>query len=77
MGTGDERVVGMAQRCFEHGQLLPDMPAAVCFVLVDNQDNVPNVRAMCDRADRVLVASRHGGYAHAGHGPRSAASSTS
>ena len=48
--------------------LLPDLPAAVRFVLGDQHDNAPHVRALCAEADRVLVASRHGGYPHQGDG---------
>lgn len=44
--------------------LLPDLPAEVRFVLGDQHYNAPNVRALCDEADRVLIASRHGGYPH-------------
>jgi hypothetical protein len=44
--------------------LLAELPAEVRFVLGDQHYNAPNVRALCDEADRVLVASRHGGYPH-------------
>ena len=48
--------------------LLAELPAEVRFVLGDHQYNAPNVRALCDRADRVLVASRKGGYPHTDDG---------
>jgi hypothetical protein len=44
--------------------LLAQLPAEVRFILGDHQYNAPNVRALCEGADRVLVASRHGGYPH-------------
>jgi hypothetical protein len=48
--------------------LLAELPAEVRFVLGDHQYNAPNVRALCDAADRVLVASRQGGYPHTDDG---------
>lgn len=48
--------------------LLPALPAEVRFVLGDQHYNAPNVRALCDQADRILVASQHGGYPHQGDG---------
>jgi Transposase DDE domain len=48
--------------------LLAELPAEVRFVLGDHQYNAPNVRAVCDAADRVLVASRQGGYPHTDDG---------
>jgi len=44
--------------------LLPELPAEVRFVLGDQHDNAPNVRTLCARSDRILVASRRGGYPH-------------
>jgi hypothetical protein len=48
--------------------LLADLPAEVRFVLGDRHYNAPNVRALCDQADRILVASRPGGYPHTDDG---------
>ncbi len=48
--------------------LLPDLPAEVRFVLGDQHYNAPNVRALCDQGERILIASRHGGYPHQGDG---------
>jgi hypothetical protein len=48
--------------------LLAVLPAEVRFVLGDHQYNAPNVRALCDQADRVLVASQRGGYPHTDDG---------
>lgn len=49
-------------------RLLAELPPEVRFVLGDQHDNAPNVRARCAQADRVLVASRHGGYPHTAGG---------
>ncbi len=49
-------------------QVLDDLPTEVRFVLGDRHDNTPDVRAVCERADRVLVASQYGGYPHTGDG---------
>ena len=49
-------------------RLLTELPAEVRFVLGDHQYGAPNVRALCDRDDRVLVASRQGGYPHTDDG---------
>ncbi len=48
--------------------LLAELPAEVRFVLGDQHYNTPNVRAQCGQADRILVASRHGGYPHTDDG---------
>jgi len=48
--------------------LLAELPAEVRFVLGDHQYNAPNVRALCDEAGRVLVASQQGGYPHTDEG---------
>lgn len=48
--------------------LLPELPAEVRFVLGDHHYNAPNVRALCEQDDRILVASRHGGYPHTDDG---------
>ena len=48
--------------------LLPELPAEVRFVLGDQHYNAPNVRALCQQSDRILVASRHGGYPHTDDG---------
>jgi len=48
--------------------LLPQLPAEVRFVLGDQHDNAPNVRALCAQGDRILIASRHGGYPHTDDG---------
>lgn len=48
--------------------LLPELPAEVRFVLGDQHYHAPNVRALCDHADRILVASRPGGYPHTDDG---------
>ena len=49
-------------------RLLAALPAEVRFVLGDHQYGAPNVRARCDQDDRVLVASRKGGYPHTDDG---------
>jgi len=49
-------------------RLLPELPAEVRFVLGDRHYNAPNIRVRCDQADRILVASRHGGYPRQGDG---------
>jgi hypothetical protein len=49
-------------------QVLDDLPAEVRFVLGDRHYNTPDVRAVCERADRILVASQYGGYPHTGDG---------
>jgi hypothetical protein len=48
--------------------LLPELPAEARFVLGDRHYNAPNVRALCEETDRVLVASQHGGYPHTDDG---------
>lgn len=45
-------------------RLLEDLPAEVRFVLGDRHYNAPEVRAVCDRRDRVLITSRYGRYPH-------------
>jgi len=45
-------------------RLLEDLPAEVRFVLGDRHDNAPQVRAACDRGDRVLIASQYGRSPH-------------
>jgi hypothetical protein len=48
--------------------LLAQLPAEVRFILGDQHYNAPNVRAVCDQAARILVASQPGGYPHTGEG---------
>ena len=48
--------------------LLTGLPAEVRFVLGDRHYNAPNVRAVCARDDRRLVASQYGAYPHTGDG---------
>ncbi len=49
-------------------QLLEDLPAEVRFVLGDRHYNAPEVRAVGDRTDRVLVTSQYGRYPHTDDG---------
>ncbi len=49
-------------------QLLEDLPAEARFVLGDRHYNAPEVRAVCDRTDRVLVTSQYGRYPHTDDG---------
>lgn len=49
-------------------RLLAVLPAEVRFILGDHQYGAPNVRAACDEAGRILVASRKGGYPHTDDG---------
>ena len=44
--------------------LLDNLPADVRYLLGDRHYNAPDVRAACEAAGRVLVASRHGAYPH-------------
>jgi DDE family transposase len=48
--------------------LLPGLPDEVRFVLGDRHYNAPNVRAVCEGDDRLLVASQYGAYPHTGDG---------
>ena len=48
--------------------LLAMLPAEGRFILGDHQYGAPNVRALCDQRDRVLVASRKGGDPHTDDG---------
>jgi len=48
--------------------LLADLPAEVRFVLGDLHYNAPNVRAVCDRAGRILVTPHYGHYPHLDNG---------
>ena len=45
-------------------QLLSPLPAAVRYVLGDTHYNAPEVRTLCEQANRALVATRRGGYPH-------------
>jgi len=49
-------------------QLLEDLPGEARFVLGDTHYNAPEVRELCEEQDRILVASRHGGYPHTDNG---------
>ena len=48
--------------------LLVELSPEVRFVLGDRAYNAPNVRAICQRAGRVLVTSRYGAYPHTDEG---------
>ena len=48
--------------------LLTGLPDQTRFVLGDRHYNAPNVRAVCERDDRFLVASQYGPYPHTGDG---------
>jgi hypothetical protein len=44
--------------------LLRDLPPVVRFILGDVHYNDPNVRRLCETADRLLVTTRRGAYPH-------------
>jgi hypothetical protein len=48
--------------------LLPELPAEVRYVLGDRHYNTPEVREMCEQADRSLVTSQYGRYPHTDDG---------
>lgn len=48
--------------------LLAELPAEVRFVTGDLHYNAPNVRACCERNDRILVATQRGPYPHTDDG---------
>ena len=48
--------------------LLPGLPDQTRFVLGDRHYNAPNVRTVCERDDRLLVASQYGSYPHTDDG---------
>lgn len=48
--------------------LLAELPAEVRFVLGDVHYNAPNVRQVCQRDGRILVATQHGPYPHTDDG---------
>lgn len=45
-------------------RLLDELPAEVRFVLGDRHYNTPDLRAECQRHDRILIATRYGAYPH-------------
>jgi Transposase DDE domain len=45
-------------------QLLTSLPAEVRYVLGDTHYNDPEVRSLCEQANRALVATRRGAYPH-------------
>jgi hypothetical protein len=49
-------------------ELLREVPAEVRFVLGDRHYNTPDLRLLCDQADRLLVATRYGRYPHTDDG---------
>ena len=58
-------------------QLLAPLPAEVRYILGDTHYNDPEVRALCERANRALVATRRGAYPHRDAGVECDASSIS
>jgi len=48
--------------------LLREVPAEVRFVLGDRLYNTPDLHALCQRDDRVLVATKYGRYPHTDDG---------
>jgi Transposase DDE domain len=48
--------------------LLREVPAEVRFVLGDRHYNTPDLHALCQRDDRVLVATKYGRYPHTDDG---------
>jgi Transposase DDE domain len=48
--------------------LLREVPAEVRFVLGDRHYNTPDLHALCERDDRVLVATKYGRYPHTDDG---------
>jgi hypothetical protein len=49
-------------------ELLREVPAEVRFVLGDRHYNTPELRALCERNDRLLVTSKYGRYPHTDDG---------
>jgi hypothetical protein len=45
-------------------RLLTPLPAEVRYVLGDTHDNAPEIRSLCEQANRALVATRRGAYPH-------------
>jgi hypothetical protein len=45
-------------------RLLTPLPAEVRYVLGDTHYNAPEIRSLCEQANRVLVATRRGAYPH-------------
>jgi len=48
--------------------LLREVPAEVRFVLGDRHDNTPGLHELCQRDDRILVATKYGRYPHTDDG---------
>jgi hypothetical protein len=48
--------------------LLGEVPAEVRFVLGDRHYNTPDLRACCEQADRLLIATQYGRYPHTDDG---------
>jgi DDE family transposase len=48
--------------------LLGEVPAEVRFVLGDRHYNTPDLRACCEQADRLLIATQNGRYPHTDDG---------
>lgn len=49
-------------------RLLRDVPAEVRYILGDRHYNTPEVREVCERAERILVTSQYGRYPHTDDG---------
>jgi hypothetical protein len=49
-------------------ELLREVPADVRFILGDRHYNTPELRQLCEQADRLLVASKYGRYPHTDDG---------
>ncbi len=49
-------------------QRLRDLPAEVRYVLGDRHYNTPEVREVCEQADRILITSQYGRYPHTDDG---------
>jgi len=49
-------------------ELLREVPVEVRFVLGDRHYNTPELRALCEQDDRLLVASQYGRYPHTDEG---------
>lgn len=48
--------------------LIWELPPNVRFVLGDRHYNAPNVREVCERSDRILIATKYGAYPHTDEG---------
>ncbi|CAG0942189.1 hypothetical protein ANRL1_00839 [Anaerolineae bacterium] len=48
--------------------LIWELPPDVRFVLGDRHYNAPNVREVCERSDRILIATKYGAYPHTDEG---------